>query len=151
MRAHPIEDLAYAAGLFDGEGCIDVHLDKRYWLCAARVRVEMTQKESIDWLQLRWPGFKIQTIRRANIKHSTTYRWHVQGANALDFCHQVLPFLQAKRLEAEMLLTFPMGYSRHMPITPEARDKRLSIRAQLQSMKTKGKGRISLQVPIYAN
>ena len=46
-KAHPGLDAAYAAGILDGEGCLDIHYDKRNNSFYPRVRVEMTQYETV--------------------------------------------------------------------------------------------------------
>lgn len=142
-KAHPGLDAAYAAGILDGEGCLDIHYDKRNNSFYPRVRVEMTQYETVQWLQDRWPGVKVQFVtRKKNLNHSATFRWCVQGPKSLDFIKEVLPFLQAKKQEAELFLQFPYEDTprKGRKLSMEIVEKRKDIKEQLSGLKTKGKG-----------
>lgn len=142
-KKHPTNlELAYMAGIIDGEGCLDIHIDNRSNSAIPRIRVEMSQLETIVWLQDKWQGHKIYTSKRINTNHLTTYRWTVQGKDCLEIVKLLIPFLQGKKKEAEILLNFPFsGKGKVVPI--EIINKRLDLKKQLTNCKTKGKGKIN--------
>lgn len=143
--SHSEMDLAYLAGLIDGEGCFDIHTDNRNNSSFPRIRVEMTHRETVEWIQQIFPGVKMQSIHRANRNHSDTYRWCVQGPKAITVARLIIPYLKGKRYEAELMLSFPYpdqkpGYNR--PLSQDIVDRRKHIHDALREYKTKGKGLI---------
>src|SRR5436305_254995 len=86
-------ELAYIAGVIDGEGCFDVHVDNRSHSLIPRIRVEMVERETIEWLCEKLPGVKMAIAnRRKHLNHSSTFRWSVQGYKALDVARLLLPY-----------------------------------------------------------
>lgn len=134
-------DLAYMAGIIDGEGYLGIWFDPRNNAASPKIVVEMSHLESIQWLQNLYAGYKIQKIFPRNIKHQITYRWEVWGKDAVKIVQLLLPFLKAKRREAELFITFPFhsaGKGRPIPL-PTVK-KRMELKTKLSSLKTKGKG-----------
>ncbi len=144
------EETAYIAGLFDGEGTVDIHLDKRRNSFYPRASIEMTHFESVIWLQDKFPGQKLLIVNRPNHpKHSSTIRWCIQGKPAIRIIELLLPFLKAKRAEAILFITFPYpdfetrGTGRSVP--PDIVKRRSELKSLLHESKTKGKGLLKWQ------
>ena len=103
-------DLAYIAGLFDGEGNIGIvkrrHLAGRtvptYHLVA---RVGMVDEIIPRWLQMAFGGY-IHHRKRLDPKHRDVYTWSVGYNTATDFLKTILPFLKLKRPQAELAIKF---------------------------------------------
>lgn len=150
MTKHPgfsvaITDLAYIAGIVDGEGCFDVHADNRSHSLIPRIRVEMAERSIIEWIQEKLPGNKISVAnRRKNLNHSSTYRWSVNGRQALSVTELLAPFLKGKRDQAEIFLKFPYTKFRGngRPVPHSILESRIKIRDDLRKLKTKGRGLI---------
>jgi len=89
-----MSDLAYLAGIIDGEGSVGNHsagVGKRRFV----IEVKMTDEPLIDWLVATFGGFK-QFRPKQNIKWKDQWRWRVQGKSAESLYAQVLPHLRIK-------------------------------------------------------
>ncbi len=98
---------AYAAALLDGEGCIFVRNNGR--TSQLVIDFKMTDEGPLHLLASRWgndvlPNGKTTTGR-------IMYHWMVTGDHALEFLTDVLPWLQGKREQAELGLTWPLWTS----------------------------------------
>lgn len=146
--------LAWAAGFFDGEGCVLVEMSKEKG-CRHGVRTSLhatVTQTSLPCLQLLLERFgggiataehKTPTGRRWAVQ----YRWSVRNENALSFLNEILPYVVVKKEQVQAALTYPLrdadgkkygGPSR--PIPDEVMHARLALRSMLQdiraSMKT---------------
>lgn len=107
-------DLAYVAGIVDGEGSIRIARRKvssqrpnkkgrqSYFLLV--VEVGNTQEWLIQWLRLAFGGSIV--TNPAHGQRQTFYRWVLQNKAAAAFLFAVLPYLRIKRPEAEIALAF---------------------------------------------
>jgi len=115
-------ELAYTAGIIDGEGCIKVYKvnskichrpHNRYTL---NVQVSMTNKPLIKWLRKKYGGyFYIHSFIKKN--HPTwklQYRWMLQNQHCKDFLENILPFLKIKKIHATEALNFLKLKSGHI-------------------------------------
>lgn len=97
-------ELAYAAGLVDGEGCVGAYSLKHNQHQIVQVTIANTNEAMIAWLNARWPG-SVQY----NAKHRTgwkpVWRWTLSSRKAEMFLRNILPFLIVKRPQAELCLT----------------------------------------------
>lgn len=97
-------DLAYAAGLFDGEGSVGVcwrvqakkSTMKTY---AVKASVAMIDQPTILWLVATFGGHYDQTCKTksGNIIH----RWTLHARKAADFLELISPYLKLKQDRAE--------------------------------------------------
>ena len=85
-------ELAYAAGLFDGEGCIYVHPRK----CYPYLHVQMADREPLDFLQ-RIFGGKIYPKKAQRSHHRPTFQWQLCGDAARKAASLMYPFFQLER------------------------------------------------------
>lgn len=98
-------DLAYLAGLIDGEGCISVKHYKGGNNYFPWVAVGMTQREGLELL-VRVFGGKIREDRTSNRK-SIMYRWEQnKRADVICVLTAVLPYLRVKKALAILVLAF---------------------------------------------
>jgi len=103
-------DLAYIAGLFDGEGNIAIVKRKKkegrtvpiYHLV---VRVGMCDEYLPRWLKMAFGGY-ISFYKRPNSKHRDLYTWSIGYNNAIDFLMAILPFLKLKKPQVELAIEF---------------------------------------------
>jgi len=101
------EELAYTAGIIDGEGCI--RLAKRgntnglvsYYI---GVEVGMTNKDIIYWLKDKYGGSI--TIRNSHGNRKTRYDWSLRTKMAVDFLKMIYPYLRVKKYNADIALRF---------------------------------------------
>lgn len=88
-------DYAWAAGFFDGEGCVSIYSQKRY-TCA---RVHIVQKDIGPLLRFQvifGSKERIGSVTRSNRKHRY-YRLTFSGQRAADVLAKMLPYLTLKR------------------------------------------------------
>ena len=100
-------ELAWAAGFFDGEGCIHIgRLTARghtnYQLI---IRVSQRTREPVDEFQRLFGGF-VSTTRASSHPHKTQWLWGCSNAQAGKVLAQLLPFLIVKKSQAELAVEF---------------------------------------------
>jgi hypothetical protein len=108
------EQLAYTAGIIDGEGCIKVYKvdakichrpHNRYTL---NVQVSMTDKKLIYWLKQKFGGYfyKHSFIIKNHPSWKLQYRWMLQNQHCWKFLIDILPYLKIKKIHAYRALSF---------------------------------------------
>ena len=108
------EQLAYAAGLIDGEGCITIKKQRsshggkylgRNYTPAYRptLTVEMCDRGGLDAL-LAWFGGSIIIHKARLSRHRVRYAWYLSCDRAVDLLRRVSPFLLVKRRQAEVAI-----------------------------------------------
>lgn len=105
-----IKDLAYAAGIIDGEGCIyiDRFVDKRrpntrnYVL---RVKVAMTDFEVPYWFEEMFGGF-VSVYKRKDVNCRPAAIWGITNKRAIDFLNLIKPFIKIKQRQIEIAEEF---------------------------------------------
>lgn len=106
-------DLAYIAGIFDGEGNIGIvkrgKMNGRtvpiYHLV---VRVGMCDEDIPKLLHKTFGGY-LEHRKRPNPKHRDIYTWSMAYGKAVDFLTQILPYLKLKKEQAELAIKFQNG------------------------------------------
>ena len=99
-RSHSELDLAYAAGLFDGEGCIYVAAHDRFRL---RVQVGMVERAGTTWLHENFGG-KLQVKKSQNKNWRAQTVWCLSCKQAAMFLELILPYMKLKHEQAELAL-----------------------------------------------
>lgn len=101
--------LAYAAGLFDGEGSISIVLvkqNKNPEILTHRLMLSLTNTDAAAtrWMKLHFGGFisKHCSSLVQNPIHKTSERWQCSNLHAEKFLKAVLPFLILKAERAEL-------------------------------------------------
>ncbi len=89
-----VENLQWAAGFFDGDGCVFV--DHRNSLSVI-VNQAVTYKANLDELARMFGGI----VRKRGVPklptHNQTYNWKLDGKKAIAFCKQIEPHALLKR------------------------------------------------------
>ena len=90
------EELAYAAGLFDGEGSISLVRQNNNRSHSPQVAVASADYEVVLWFQKRFGG-SIVTKQPRKPNHSVSYDWRLTDRRALSFLKLIRPFLVIER------------------------------------------------------
>lgn len=107
-------DLAYAAGIIDGEGCIRLHKHKsimpfhnngRGYYYRIVVNVANTVEWLPNWLALTFGG-SVCKQRKLNPLWKTTWQWTISAKKAVKFLALILPYLRLKKFQAEICLSY---------------------------------------------
>jgi hypothetical protein len=149
--------LAWAAGFFDGEGCVIVEISKEK-ACRHGFRTSLhatVTQTSLPCLQLfleRFGGsIKTSDHRTPNGRRwAVQYVWVVRNENAASFLQAIHPFTVVKREQIDVALTYPLRAqngrkygSINNPIPDEVQARRVAIAHKLRairaSMKTEAK------------
>ena len=133
----------YAAGFFDGEGCIAIRYDKRCDSYILKVSVSNTCRSVLAAFQERWGGSMTENSPKKE-HHQGWSDWLLQGRAGIPFLKDVHPYLVVKKeqsdLAFELINTYGTNPGRGHRLSQEVKDKRLELKEKLHSLKTKGKG-----------
>lgn len=138
-------NLAYVAGLMDGEGCIHLDVTKGRWY-QPRVSVGMTEPalHLLTALQDEWGGTLYQ-MRKPTEKWAAAWTWHLTGPVAAELLTAIRPFLRLKMDQADAALELnaivqglPKTAKGQSRWNPEAQAKCAEIRARMKMMNQKG-------------
>ena len=116
------EELAYFAGILDGEGCFCLHSHTakpsfRGHIYACAIHVGNTDIRLLQWIADRFGG-RVFAEQRQNAKWKDVWRWYARTDDMDVWLPAVLPYLIIKRDQAELL----MAYRKTLP--PKARTHR---------------------------
>ncbi len=101
-------NLAYLAGLFDGEGSFSIKHNNSNSVYSPCVAIGMTQLEGIE-LVVEMFGGKVRKDLTSNRK-SVMYRWEISKRSDVFFVlKSLLPYLRVKKALALLLLSFCDG------------------------------------------
>jgi hypothetical protein len=149
--------LAWAAGFFDGEGCVLVEMSKEKE-CRHGYRTSLhttVTQTSVPCLQLfleRFGGSIVTTENKtpSGRRWAVQYRWSVRNEKALQFLQAIEPFVVVKKEQVQAALKYPL-YNKDgrkygnitNPIPDDVMKARIDLRAMLQKiradMKTEAK------------
>lgn len=102
--------LAYTAGIIDGEGCISIYRCRerrvtRGYYCRLVIRLFNTSHWLINWLKMQYGGYVTRKKQPSN-RWKEQWAWQLYGGDAASFLQLVLPYLAAKRPQAEIAIEF---------------------------------------------
>ena len=104
-------ELAYIAGLVDGEASIHITSRGRRRTVYPHVAIGMTHKGVIEWLASKLGQRAIYTVRRkrGNFKKTPKpmYYYRVSGKRARLLCEVLIPYLKVKIEHAKVLAEYP--------------------------------------------
>jgi hypothetical protein len=89
-------ELAYAAGLFDGEGSISLVRSKHTRTHSPQVSIASNDHEVLDWCRERFGG-SIVTKQPRLPTHSISYDWRLTDRRALAFLELIRPYMIMER------------------------------------------------------
>jgi hypothetical protein len=85
-------ELAWAAGLFEGEGTVRINKPGvRNWGHVA-VSVVNTDRQVVDWFQARWPGY-MRPATGLREDQRDAWVWVIAARRAIAFLEQIKPFV----------------------------------------------------------
>lgn len=93
----PELEMAWAAGLFEGEGTITLGVRKQDWTFRLMVTVSNTDRSVIDFFQTRWQGW-VQPAYGARPGRRPAWNWTLIGWRAEEFLAELLPHVRTDRV-----------------------------------------------------
>jgi hypothetical protein len=117
------------AGFFDGEGSINITKRMRkHWNPEYTLNIAIGQKDgkTLDWVKDNFGG-NVYLVKRDG-----SFFWAISNRNAYKVLKILLPYLQYKKPQAELVLGFYDGcLSRKRPIPKDELSRRETIRQEL--------------------
>ena len=133
-------DLAYIAGIVDGEGYIGITADgKKFKHGRQNLRLRVTVTNTNEWLcqYLRFAmGGGVIILKQTSPKQRTCWQWQISYWRAADFLRLILPYLHLKKPQAELAIKFQDAKGRSTRgLTEAQRAVEEAQRIVLQDMK----------------
>lgn len=97
-------DIKYAAGFFDGEGCVGIYPREGRHNTHHRLRTSVAQKNPaiLYRLEERWGGY----LTGGQGTSQVCYRWNLGPRGSEIFLREIEPYLTQKRAQAKLALAF---------------------------------------------
>ena len=107
-------DLAYMAGIVDGEGHISLNHQNTNTQFKVVLGVTNTDHRVVNWIQHRWPGSvdirQYQDVGRKFTNPGTVLKpriqWRLIGQKAIDVIQLIRPWLVIKGEQADIAISF---------------------------------------------
>lgn len=146
---------AYLAGLMDGDGNISLARQRynkkdkspHYRIVAV---INMTHKETIEWINSIIPGSLYCVQHKSNHKESWNrkpiHRWAIWGLQAEWFIRQIIPYMRVRKKQAEVALAFQdaiengrdkRNNGRFVSLTQEELNKRETFYWQMRTLNSR--------------
>ena len=128
-----LSDLAYCAGLFDGEGCVTLSKegDTNYRL---RLKVTSTDYAVLTWLQAHFGGF-INLSRKESEYNKEAWDWICRTEDQVVFLFGILPYTIIKRAQIIEALNYHFEKQNGGKLTEDEFKLRSAYYERLKTMK----------------
>ena len=143
-----VADLAYFAGLLDGEGsfCLKNNGSHRF---SCQIQIGSTDIRVLTWVRDRFSG-SVNLERRNNPRHKPMWRWCSSASTIDAILAGVLPYLITKREQAEVMIAYrstlgPLVKEKRSTYdTPDwAKHERFRLHEQLAKLNKRGAAQAS--------
>lgn len=132
-----IEQIAYLAGIIDGEGTFYIGQEaKNCKSFNSRIVVVNTSKSLIDWIHFTFGGMVYSRTNTKNPNWKVKYEWVCKKSEILLLCDMILPYLVCKKKQAEIMIefrkTFNVPRGRCNPVPENIHTTRLELLNKLR-------------------
>jgi len=144
MAKHKKADMAYAAGIIDGEGCIQIMhslLNGHVQSWKVELDISMCSKKVLDKMVGLFGGqAKLYGIR--DNQHYRQWRWQLYSGKAVNALRKMYPYLIEKKAQAALAINFynhqkRCKTSRSRPLSLSILAKREKMRSEMKELKTR--------------
>ena len=114
-------DIAWLAGIFDGEGCVWSRWPKRKNVI---VEIKMADKNTILRIDKLFPG-RVAQGQLSGWSKKPQWRWSLDTKGSLEFLVLIIPYLVTKRRQAQLAIQLcdrESGYDQFDIIQKELKD-----------------------------
>lgn len=135
-------DLAYMAGIVDGEGTIGA---RRRTNSKGRVYIDFslsvanTDKRLIDWIQDRFPAGVDLREQRQSDRHKPLYRWTTNGRKGEEYITAIRPYLVIKAEQADTYVALRATIGGGEALSAEVLSEREILVSRLRDLNRRGK------------
>lgn len=135
--------LAWAAGLFDGEGSIQLLGNaKCFNSLQIIVSITMTDENTIKTFGKIFGGGSIDFVPARKINHKNAWKFSIRGQYAIGLITLIFPYLVTKQKHAEILITYGKDclgpFNRFKPMSDVVIKKRGILKARLDELNYRG-------------
>lgn len=136
-----VAQIAYLAGIIDGEGCIHILKQRKgkFVYYTLFMQVANTDPKLMLWIQEIFGGnVRPRKLCRSNKRN--VWQWVLAARQAEEVLRLVIPFLVVKKDQAELSLQFRDSYVGNRPyggkgLSPDVQDFRMFCYTELKRMK----------------
>ena len=97
-------DLAWATGLFEGEGTVTISTGGQSGYARGVIIITNTDTQVLQFFQSRWGG-TIRPMSKTSNRARQAYSWRMNsGRRVVQFIKQLLPYVQTTRVRTKMEL-----------------------------------------------
>lgn len=134
-------DLAYIAGLVDGEGCITAFRRKDSRSTRVSFSIAMCSRELLEWASAVFGGRVHEKNQSINKFHNwdQCYVWIASDKAALEILKIIAPYLKLKKTQAELAIQLAELKAAGRPHYPADYPKQLEIVDNIQALNKKGR------------
>ena len=98
-------ELAYFAGIIDGEGCFTLTRPSNQRFGGLRLQVGNTDPLLMQWIHQHFGG-SLSLEQRRQTKHQSVWRWVAAAADLETLLPRLIPYLITKKRQAELTLAY---------------------------------------------
>lgn len=134
------EQIAYLAGIVDGEGSFVLHYHARRSKYSSQLQIGNTDLRLLQWIVSNFGG-SVYPEHRESPRHKPIWRWISHSESLTDLIESILPYLIVKRSQAELILAYRATVSpvrTTKPTTDSVRETRRELHAKLSVMNQRG-------------
>jgi len=95
---------SWAAGFFDGEGCIRVNKPTKRNLGNLCVSISNTDEAVVRWFQKKWPGYFKPYRDCKNKNRKPAFMWIIASLNAVAFLKYIQPYVKRGVIKTKIRL-----------------------------------------------
>lgn len=147
----PDVELAYMAGMVDGEGSITIgsrnskQNESEYLVSHTRVAVYNCHLGVLEWIKERFGGYICEAPRDLS-RRKKAYSWTVGHRGAALVLDMILPFLIIKQQQARLLLEFSGTRKRYgaKRVPQDILIRRVEIAGELRALNKRGPNALAL-------
>lgn len=135
-----IEELSYAAGLFDGEGTVTLTRNKANEQRSPTVSLSSTTYELVQFMKDTFGGRIVTLTRTKKQGHKQAWHWQTSYSKAIEVLIQIRPYLREpeKTRRADMIINdYRDVVSKNGKYSQELLDKRLAFETEFFINSTK--------------
>ena len=128
------DDLIWAAGFFDGEGCVLIRKNGRTYV--VRITVSQVNPTPVRLLKDLFRGH-ISYQQPKNKNWSAQWKWEQDSKSAVETLKLLLPFLKVKADVAELAIEFQKGKKRGNKPTDADVERELTFKERISVLNRK--------------
>src|SRR6267142_3484503 len=128
-------DLAYLAGIVDGEGCFQI-ITNKHGIHVPELSISMADREALDWMSNIMSVNVGRTYRGVTRPtHRIQFKVRITGQMLCALCARIVSFLRVKKRQACVICEFAHTYDpTRAQISSIIRDKREKLRRQIKAL-----------------